>query len=233
MTRNQYKAWPGGNLRTSSRPSARWLRRAPAAPWSNRRAPSAAAGANPSVWYRADLESAGQGSGGPMTSTSYSANTAFIFSALLRSASVIRDSAATHSSIRPAGSTEANKPSGDRAGVLETMGTPARYQDAGAGGYGMAPTIYFKQELPFQDEERFFHVMVDVQRHTKLGRHRTFEHCPCAACVLTRHLYPREPSRRDAVAPAIQSITDHQRREIWWRYRAKSRKNWRDGYIHG
>ena len=85
------------------RPSARWLRRAPAAPWSNRRAPSAAAGANQSVGYRADLESAGQGSGGPMTSTSYSANTAFIFSALLRSASVIRDSAATHSSIRPAG----------------------------------------------------------------------------------------------------------------------------------
>jgi hypothetical protein len=43
--------------------------------------------------------------------------------------------------------TEGNKASGNRAGVLETMGTPARYQDAGGGSYGMAPTIYFKQEL--------------------------------------------------------------------------------------
>ena len=62
--------------------------------------------------------------------------------------------------------TEANKAPGNRAGVLETMGTAARYQDAGAGGYGMAPTIYFKTGTPFQDEEPFFHVMVDVQRHT-------------------------------------------------------------------
>src|SRR5215472_10791444 len=107
------------------------------------------------------------------------------------------------------------------------MGTPARYQDAGAGGYGMAPTIYFKQELPFQDEEPFFHVMVDVQRHTKLGRHRTFDHCPCAACVLTRHFYPREPPRRDAVAPATQSIGDHQRLGAARRSSGDRRKDYR------
>ena len=65
--------------------------------------------------------------------------------------------------------TQANELSGSRAGILETMGNPARHEDACAGGHRMAPAIYFKQELPFANKEPFFEVMVDMQWHTKLG----------------------------------------------------------------